>query len=210
MAQSKVELANIALQMIGSKRIASFAEDSREARAVATVYDDIRDEVLAEHPWSFAQKRAVLATLADAPVFTEDRMRVVYAKPNDLVRLNFMSDPSAVVKVEQNGILSDTLNLKILYTYRNDDPTTYFAKFTMAMATRLAAELCFHLSESAAKSEKVLEAYETIRLPRAVAEDSQQSTPVQPMQDEWTWYRIYGSAGFPSQQPGAQTWHPSW
>ena len=210
MANDRVSLANLGLQMIGAKRIVAFDEASAEARAVSAVYDDLRDAVLCETPWSFAQKRVAFTILDITPVFTDDRMTIVYARPSDLLKLNFLSDASAIVKVEHDGIYSDTRNLKAIYTFRNDDPTTYFSAFTLALATRIAAELCFSLTESSAKAERLYELYESVRLPRAVAEDSQQGTPLQMLQDEWTFARVYGNANLAPQTPGAQTWHPLW
>jgi hypothetical protein len=207
LAQSKVALVNLALVKIGAKRISSFTENTPEARAVNAIYDDIRDEVLTEHLWSFAQKRAVLATLSTTPVMTEDGMTIVYAKPSDFLKLNFVSDSNAIVKVEQDGILSDTTGLKIIYTARIDDPTKYFPQFVSALACRLAVELCYNLIESATKAQALMEEYEKIKLPRAIAIDSQQGTPISARMDEWELARNVG-VGFETHRPGEATWHP--
>lgn len=213
LAQSKVAVANIALQKIGSKRIASFNEDSAEARAITIAYPDILDEVLGEHPWTFAQQRFELAQLNVTLPMTEDNMNVVYSLPPDLINVNFISDRSATVKIEAvNGatvLLSDTSNLKIIYTFRNDNPVTYFPLFTMALATRLASEIAFNMSESVNKANALYEEYEKIRLMRAVAKDSQQGTPLQAIQDEWEWARFTSGSGLYA-RPGDQTWTPYW
>jgi hypothetical protein len=46
--------------MIGSQRIASFSDPTREARAITAIYDDCRQEILCENAWTFAQKRVLL------------------------------------------------------------------------------------------------------------------------------------------------------
>ncbi len=67
MAADKVKIANIALAKIGSQPITSFTQSgSNEAVAVNQVYDDILEEVLSEHPWSFAQRRATLVLVVTA------------------------------------------------------------------------------------------------------------------------------------------------
>jgi len=99
--------------------------------------------------------------------------------------------------------------LKIIYTMRIDDPTKYFAQFTTALSVRLASELCFTLSESTSKTKDLYEEYEKIRLPRAIAIDSQQSTPQAIIQDEWETARI-DSGGDLIGMPGYETWHPHW
>ena len=210
MAQSKVDVSNIALNMIGAKRISTFTQDCPEARSISAVYEDIRDEVLCEHPWTFAQERVILATLATPPIFTDDRMTIAYAKPVDFLKIEAVNDLSAVVKVEREGIFSDTTSLKMRYTFRNDDPTTYFPKFTLALACRLAAEVCFNLTESFQKSEGLMDLYIKIKLPSAISEDSKQGTPIQANMDEWTGARIYGNAAIAPQTPNAATWSPPW
>ena len=69
MAADKVIISNIALAKIGSTAITSLTQTgSREAVAINNVYDDILKEVLSEHPWSFAQRRATLVAVVAADV----------------------------------------------------------------------------------------------------------------------------------------------
>ncbi len=211
----KVTLANLALQLIGAKRIASFTEASAEGQAVSACYDQARDEVLGSHPWTFAQKRALLTQLGDPPVFTDDTLTIAYSHPSDALKINFFYPGSASVKLEAdaNGnkiICSDTKLLKVIYTFSNDQPSSYFAAFITALQYRLASLLAFTLSQSTAKSESLLEAYEKIYLPRAVSEDSQQGSPIELLQDDVLWARMAGTTTFPPNLPGAQTWHPPW
>lgn len=213
MADSKVALANVALAKLGANRITTFDEDSDEARVVNDVYDTIRDEVLAEGPWNFALKRKSLVLSADVLPFSSDGMTSIYAVPNDLVRIFFTSDPNAVYKMEANAegnmrLLSNTANLGVIYVFRNDNPATYYSMFKTAFATRLASEIGFNLTESSKKAEALFQEYEKIRLPRALATDSQQTTPMQPIQDEWFVARLQGSSGYANPIPGQQTWHP--
>jgi hypothetical protein len=204
---SKVNIANRALHKIGAKTITLFGEDSPSARAISNCYDDMRDEVLSEHPWGFAQKRYVLALTTDVPVMTEDGMRYVYALPADLIKVNYVSQPGATYRIENGQFVSNVNGLKIIYTYRNDDPSTYFAKFISALVTRLAAEICFELTESTKKAEALYQLYEEIDLPSACSVDSQQGTPDQVIADEWEYQRnIAGASNFVI--PGSQIWHP--
>jgi hypothetical protein len=205
----KVFVANLALSLVGAKAIASLNEDSASCRIINKFYDVIRDEVLSEAIWTFAQKRAALSQLVETPVYTDDQVTVMYSLPNDFIKLNFMSDPSALVKLEGGKLLSNTLGLKIQYTFRNDDPATYYPKFLTAFATRLAAAICFNLTESVQKAKDLLAEYEGSLLPRAVSSDSQQGTPLGVDQTEWDSARFIGGNAFivPS---GAQTWHPVW
>jgi hypothetical protein len=206
---TKISIANQALLRVGAKRISSFSEGTAEANAINDVYDDIRDEFLSEAQWTFAQKRATLATIVGTPLTVNDEMSVIYAKPADFIKLNYISDSSATVKVEGDRILSNTAGLKILYTYRNDDPSTYYPMSQRALVARLAAEICFALTESATKTEALVKDYEGIALPKAVSSDAQQGTPIQPIQDEWLNARFMGGNAMVA-PPGSQTWHPVW
>lgn len=257
MASSKLILANIALQKIGAKKLTTFGETTTaEGIAVSAIYDDIRDEVLEEHPWTFAQKRVALVDittpstdsddwvtstdyavgdkvlsstlnytclvahtsgtfatdltagkwiLCETPAWTDDGCDVVYYKPTDYLELSETNYPNALIKVEGARILSDTSGLKITYTYSNDDPSTYSKKFALALSTRLAAELCFTLSNSTTKGEALMKLYYDVQLPSAISSDSQQGTPTQARQDEWENIRLSGSSGFLTT---GQTWHP--
>ena len=106
---SAVRIANIALGKIGSDRINSLTEDTEQARAVNARYDEILEEILCEHAWTFAQKRAVLATVSGTPVMTEDGMTVIYQKPTDCLKVNFTNNADAQLKLEDDKILSDLL-----------------------------------------------------------------------------------------------------
>ncbi len=205
---SKVKIANIALTKLGAKRITSFDDDTVPARAVNAVYDEILDEVLEEHLWTFAQKRAILALKTETPLWTEDFVTLVYAKPTDMIKLNFESVAGAIVKVEENGILSNTAELKIIYTARITDPAKYGSQFVMALATRLASELAFPLTSSVKAGQTLLADYEDNKLPKAMAADSQQGSPVQMAQDNVTNARRLGGASTLFGRTGDETWHP--
>ena len=290
MSTTKLNICNLALSLIGAKNI-TLAElttpVSEESKRIEAVYAYIRDEVLMEHPWSFAQKRAVLVDMtrteqddwATATVYAVDDIvydptnakyykclvahtaaakfatdltavnwilytdwvtSTVYAKgdkvynagieyaclvnhtsgtfatdltsvywvatelivdmddeitavfylPTDFLKITRISDEDAVYELLGNRLLADTDSLSVKYTYQNDDPTLYSGMFATALATRLAAEICFNLTQSANKAEKVLEKYETIDLPRAMAADSAQGSPEETDVTEWEEARL--------------------
>lgn len=211
MAQDKVGVANLALSRIGAKRISSFSENTTSAQAMNEVYADILDEVLAEGPWTFAQSQAALTQLSLTSAFTADGLSYIYSEPNDLIKINFVNDSNCTFKREsmsgQNVIRADISGLQILYTFRNDNPVTYFPSFTAALAARLAYELCFKISEAAKYAADIYSDYHKMKLPKALSLDSQQGTPVQPIQNEWEVARQMGGSGLYG-RPGQQTWYP--
>lgn len=68
MAVTKLTIYNKALVLCGSRRLAATTDDVEEQRIVSDVYDDCRDDVLMEHPWTFAQKRAELIDMTHPDV----------------------------------------------------------------------------------------------------------------------------------------------
>lgn len=287
-SSSKLIISNLALSLIGAKNLTTFGETTtEEGKRVNAIYNSIRDEVLMEHPWSFAQKRVALVdmtrtdqddwvtgttyavddivydpTLAKyykcltahtattlfatdlasvywvlyttwvtstvyAPgdkvynsgveyacltqhtsgtfatdltsvywvateniVSLDDEITNVFYLPTDFLRYTRVSDEDAAIEVVGNRLLSDTDTLSIKYTYSNDDPTLYSPMFITALASRLAAELCFNITQNATKAQAVLEKYEGVDLPRAMAADSSQGSPENITMDEWEESRI--------------------
>ena len=197
----------MALSKLGAKRITTTSDDTVSARAAVAVYTEILDEVLMESPWTFAQKRVALAELGTDPVWEDDGMTVAYGIPTDMLKLNYVNTPSATIRVESVGILSDTSGLEILYTYRATDTTKYSTMFVTALATRLAAEMAFGLTNSKTAMEYLMKEYEEIRLPRAIQCDSQMGSPRQMAQNEWLGSRTSGSGGIGGRS-GWATWEP--
>lgn len=60
MATTAIEVCNNALTLIGSRRITSLSDPSKEARACNDNYNICRKAVLRMHPWNFATKRVEL------------------------------------------------------------------------------------------------------------------------------------------------------
>ena len=129
---------------------------------------------------------------------------VVYQKPTDYVKLIKKSFRWATVNVEQDKIISDVEDLLIVYTYLNVTVSQYFPKFVQAFSTRLAAEIAFTIMNSVSKSKDLMALYNDLYLPAAIAVDSTEGTPDEPLQDEWTGARLRGT--FPATV--GSTWHP--
>ena len=261
MAANNIAICNMALSKIGARAITALSDETESARALNAVYNEVLDEVLSEHLWTFAQKRAELVDIThpnnsgESPsvwatttayaiatqvsqtsayytcitahtsgtfatdltsgywveceeiVMTDDGMGNVYYKPSDLVSLNFVNTKTATYRVEEQGILSDTADLEIIYTYRNTTTTTYHSAFTLALATRLAAEVCYRLTEDAQKAAYLFKEYEEVKLPKAKSFDSQQGTPQGILQDEWETARNQG--GTSSSTRSWDGWFPT-
>ncbi len=60
MASSYAEITNLALVRIGANRITSMTDGSRNANEANAIFQNVADEVLRAHDWSFATHRAGL------------------------------------------------------------------------------------------------------------------------------------------------------
>lgn len=285
---TKLIISNIALSLIGAKNLTTFGEvNTEEGKRINATYNSIRDEVLMEHCWSFAQKRVALVEMSrtsqddwvtatdyavddivydltnakyykclvantssakfatdltavkwvlytnwvtstvyavgdkvynsgveyaclvnhtsgtfatdltsvywvatELIVDMDDEITAIFYLPTDYLRYNRVSDEDAALEVIGNRLYADTNTLSIKYTYSNDDPTLYSAKFVTALATRLAAEICFNLTQSANKASDLLSRYENIDLYKAMSADSSQGSTETTSDSEWEEARL--------------------
>lgn len=199
---SKFDLANKALLKIGAKRLSSLGDGSVNSVIINDIYDQCLCEVLEEHPWSFAVNTVALVTLSAVLVNFTDGISVAYGLPEDFLYPYLFSIPNAQYRIEtlkppvvtQNTIalLSDQAGLVMKYVFKNDDPTTYTAKFYDTLSCKIALECCFKISEAAGMAAAMQSKYDKALL-SAMAADSKFSQPDQPRADEWFIARLAGS-----------------
>ena len=197
-AQSRVSIANICLAKLGMNITSTLtpSESAPEITALNAIYDQIRDDLLRKHPWTFAQKTVLLATLAITPVDFGDGATIVYGYPDDFINPNLWNNQYALIRLESDGIHSDTTGLAMKYTYANDDPGSYSPDFIQAFGVRLAYELCENFTQSRSKKENLGKEY-LLKLGEAMANDSQLGTPIESRCDEWFAMRLAGMGGVP-------------
>ena len=130
---SVIQIANRALTKLGAARIISLDDDNKQARAVKSCFEDLRDDELRSNRWSFAMKRTSLAADAEAPAYGYTS---AYTLPADFLRLDLVNDEFPMVvmdnyissetneyTIEGNKILANiAAPLKIRYVARIDDP----------------------------------------------------------------------------------------
>lgn len=180
-AISQVKICNIAITKLGANRITAMDDGSEEGKLCTAIYDEMLEDVLCEHPWSFATKRVALALTANTPVFD---FSLEYQVPVDSLRIWSTNVPGFRYKIEGDKIVSDDADLKIIYTFRAEDPSIYFPKFSTALASRLAAELAFPITASNTTAELAEKKYQR-DLIKAIQSDSQQGSAITPLHNEW-------------------------
>lgn len=145
----RVDIANMALTLLGEQDITSFEDDHQRARIMKIHYAPARDATLEAHEWSFAIRRFVPGKLATAPVFgmgnafevPSDIFRVLTVDRNDLGYASYPITGQDQVEwvIEQNTILC---NEEVIYCrglQRVTQEGRFSPLFVSAMAAQLAA-----------------------------------------------------------------------
>lgn len=183
---SVVSIVNNALSKIGESNITALDENSNQARAANTIYEQIRDAVIRGHRWNFAQKRVQLAKLTTVPAFG---FANEFQLPTDLLRVIRMSETDLIFSVEGRKLLTDEDEARIIYIARIIDPNEFDALFVEALSARLAAELAVTLTESRTLSEQMMVLFNR-KMSEARTFDSQEGVSEQLEADRWIRARV--------------------
>jgi hypothetical protein len=179
---SVVDISNKALDKLGQGPIVSLEDGTKSANLVSRNWEMVRDQVLRDHPWNFAVKRAALAADVTPPAWGFSNQ---FPFPADLLRLLEVRDLSTgEYQVEANTILANDDVLYIRYIRQVIDPNEFDSMFTDAVATRLALELCEALTQSNTKKQMLFEEYDQ-SLNGARRVDGQENPPAVFEEDEW-------------------------
>jgi hypothetical protein len=159
MATSKVAIANLALQKLGSGSISALDQNNPDARAMNTAFDLVLGAELRRYDWVFAIKRASLPADGDDTLWGGwNRFNL----PADCIRLLRDDETGQAVDWKLEGefvVTADAAPLNIRYVARIEDPNEYDALFIEAFACKLAMQTCEKITGSTSKKESVKEDY---------------------------------------------------
>lgn len=186
---SEIEICNIALLRVGvSRTINSFDEKSKEAGICRAFYYHVRDALLSDFPWRFAQKNKSLALLESSQI----GWSYAYRYPADCLRIikiiSWLRNPTPAQSIQyQIGsddkgriILTDQEVAEISYVSQITNPANLDPLFVDAMAWKLAYEIALPLS---AEVNLANNAYQQFQISLSVAQAkifNEQQEPVQP------------------------------
>lgn len=199
MSVSKVEICNIALQLLGDESIISLSDGTTQAEQCNFRYDSARRSVLEMHPWNFALSRVSLPLSSETPVFDfshqftlpADCLRVIATQPElDTV---YNSDPlfngyktigfqSAFAsgrdryKIEGRSLLYDDDTCLILYLKDEEDTTKFSPLFVESLALYLASRLAYKITGSRTMESEMLKKFDDFFVRNARTVDAQQGT----------------------------------
>jgi hypothetical protein len=148
---SKTEIFNLALGIVGAERILSPSDENKRAQVCRDTYNLARNASLEGRLWSFATKKVLLNPDPIAPEYDfgfrflipSDSLRVVKVDSNDqYIREIHWELADGYVECDYSPI-------KVKYIYAADE-SKFSPNFAMAVAYKLAAEICIPLSKNIA------------------------------------------------------------
>lgn len=160
---NEVQIVNIALSWLGQNQINALGDDQNEAKIMNANYATSRDKLLADHAWTFALRREILAPVA-APV--EFGTAVKFLIPSDVLRVHRVFRPtggglSFIGNVIQTNVLQNARWVRegqfivareeivwALFIFREVNTDTYSPSFVHALAARLAADTAMVFTEN--------------------------------------------------------------
>ena len=156
MPADPTQVANQALGWLGAKRITSFLDNSVEAGLIRENFDFIRDAVLEDRVWTFADSAFTLS--APTP-HGWDNGEHMFLIPSNVLRVyRCYSEPPGGGHLGRrlhgwrregaNIVCSQDGPIYVKATLRITDPDRWTAAFTQALAARLAADLAIPITKS--------------------------------------------------------------
>lgn len=183
---SKVSIVNKALTYLGASRITSLSDETVESQSVNNMYNQSLRSILAECDWKFASKRVLLNKLDKKAYWNNDGKIYYYQLPDDFVEIFGVMDESAKWEREGETILTDAPKLfGIKYVYFCDNTSLYTPSFIDAFACKLAADMCYELTNSESKTMNLLQLYKGEYLPIARTKNARAGNLPKTKDDYW-------------------------
>ena len=196
-----IAISNQGLQLLGASRIVGFNDGTVNGDAVGLIYEDTRDALQRDYPWTFCIKRVQLSTLGTTPLF--DRARA-FVLPGD-----YLSPlaPYPEANIEQLDwiieagqlITNDSSPLDFRYVAKVDDPDLFDPLFRKALSAALALELVEVITQSNTKLQNITSIFDRV-ISKAHKSNAIEKVNHLPPEDSWVSVRRKG-------RDNTRTWH---
>lgn len=192
--QSKTEIINQALLFMGQDTIIDPTGETKNVKLCASVYDQALAEALSSHPWSFAQRAAVLQQLEEPP--RDARFDFAYQLPVDCGRIIDVisiggmdagerlhlptitemhnSLPVAEYSVQGDKLCSNEMGLQILYIRKDVQPSEMSPQFVNYFACLIASKLVKKITGSDGAMKEIFQMLPQYKL-EAIHTDGEQT-----------------------------------
>ena len=152
---TEVSICNLALSWLAGNLIISLDDETKEAQLCKANYDSSRDAVIEDRAWTFATQRYRWTPLTNAPVYGYSHAFMIDPEVVRILEVRDSDDPysanganSLDWRRESNAIVTNASVIYVKALRRVVDTSKYPPSFVMALAARLAADICIPLTES--------------------------------------------------------------
>ena len=151
---STFDVINVALRRVGATRIIDFTDDGASATVAEDLFSEVLDDLLRQHAWNFATRRAKLAQLSETPTFEFDH---AYSVPPEWIRTvsvhpNSEGAGTMFYREEQvddkRVIVTSADEVYLRYIVRIVDPNLWPPDFRNALSMLLARDFAIALGNS--------------------------------------------------------------
>jgi hypothetical protein len=193
---SKTEIFNEVVLSLGVTPDIQDADTDTGSNALAikAAWNTAIQTVLRDHPWGFANKRALLALVGTAP----NDWKYQYLYPTDCVKAIEIekanrTDAPIPYKISQytdtdNGtvkvILTDQDVATLIYTKNESDPSMFDAQFIKCLVAYLSYRCAAVITTAKDATDKAWNAYQRAKF-EAMSSDGNEQIPDNPRDADW-------------------------
>lgn len=167
---TQLSICNTAIMYISGNTITALTDGSVEADYLTIIFDDTVNEMLMEHPWSFALERTTLSGSAFTPSF---EYSYAYTLPTDCLKV--IDEYNGYDYKREGGyLLTDESSLDITYVKEVTDFSLPNPWFNKALSASLAMQMAFTILGSVQLQDRMTKMY-SYYLMRAKTVDARQN-----------------------------------
>lgn len=175
---SKVQIANFALAgELGKDQITALTDNTKAAKLVNLMFDDVAQEVMAEGAWTSATTRQTLARDATAPDWGFLYRYPLPKNPKFLgmVKMNELQPGDIPFAIENDYLLTDETTANIKYKMWQTDTEKWDKHMQRCVVLLLASKLAYSLTGNLKLQDALYQKYQ-IALRSGLAVDGTNST----------------------------------
>ena len=156
MADSKFDICNKAMVLVGANTISSFTQNTTESKVASQLYEATLENLITRCRWRFASKQSQLSKNTTNP---DARYESSYALPNDALVIHTVTVSDDVIKYDRYGqnLFTDTTSSDIViadYTFQPSE-----SDFPPYFKQTLVFELASLFAGAIARNDQLSELY---------------------------------------------------
>lgn len=156
---NKIDICNMALALIGADIICETGEPSKEARASAIFYENVKNKALAKYDWPFASKTSKLVMLKSQETDGLNRFQLPIdcLIPRELLN----ASPADTFAIQSDVILTNLKEAVLRYTFSSEETYVFPPDFIDGLVYLMASDMAVFLTDSPQAAQIFASAAET-------------------------------------------------